>query len=74
MLLLTIIIITNTGKTVPIIHLIIIFKAKQVFKEMHNFINKFIFYNIPALKVYINNQGARFILAIKKLTKEDIQI
>jgi len=53
--LLTIVTIINTSKTVPIIHLIIISKAKQVFKEMHNFINKFMFYNIPVLKVYISN-------------------
>ena len=36
--------------------------------------NKFIFYNIPALKVYISNQGAGFVLAIEKLTEEDIQM
>jgi len=53
--LLTIVIITNTSKTVPIIYLIIISKAEQVFKEMYNFINKFIFYDIPVLKVYISN-------------------
>ena len=53
--LLTIVIIINTSKTVLIIHLIIISKAKQVFKEMHNFINKFMFYNIPTLKVYIGD-------------------
>ena len=53
--LLTVIIIINISKTVLIIYLIIIFEAKQVFKEMYNFINKFIFYNIPSLKVYINN-------------------
>ena len=41
---------------------------------MYNFINKFIFYNIPGLKVYIGNQGAGFILAIEKFIKEDIQI
>ena len=41
---------------------------------MHNFINKFIFYNIPILKVYISDQGASFVLATKKLTKEDIQM
>ena len=62
----------NTNKTVLIIYLFILFKAKQVFKKMHNFINKFIFYNIPSLKVYISNQGAGFILAIKKLAEEDI--
>ena len=72
MLLLTIVTITNTGKIVLIIYLLVLFKAKQVFKEIYNFINKFIFYNIPSLKVYINNQGAGFILAIKKLIKEDI--
>ena len=32
------------------------------------------FYNIPALKVYISDQGASFILAIEKLIQEDIQI
>ena len=53
--LLTIVIIINTGKIVLIIHLIIISKAKEVFKEMHNFINKFMFYNIPTLKVYIGD-------------------
>ena len=72
--LLTIVTIINTSKTVLIIYLIIISKAKQVFKEMHNFINKFMFYNIPALKVYISDQGASFILAIEKLIQEDIQI
>ena len=45
-----------------------------MFKEIYNFINKFIFYNIPSLKVYIGDQGASFILAIKKLIEEDIQI
>jgi succinylarginine dihydrolase len=70
--LLTIITITNTSKTVLIIYSLILFKAKQVFKEIHNFINKFIFYNIPGLKVYISDQGAGFILATKKLVKEDI--
>jgi len=58
---------TNTGKTVPIMHLIIISKTEQVFKEIHNFINKFMFYNIPALKVYIGDQRAGFVSAIKKL-------
>ena len=53
--LLIVVITTNTSKIVLIIHLIIISKAEQVFKEMHNFINKFIFYNISALKVYISN-------------------
>ena len=51
----TVITIMNTGKTVLIIYLLILFKAEQVFKEIHNFINKFIFYNIPSPKVYINN-------------------
>jgi len=53
--LLTVVIIINTGKTVLIIHLIIISKAKQVFEEMYNFINKFMFYDIPVLKVYIGD-------------------
>jgi hypothetical protein len=53
--LLTVVTIINTGKIVLIIHLIIISKAKQVFKEIYNFINKFIFYDIPALKVYIGD-------------------
>jgi hypothetical protein len=43
-----------------------------VFKEIHNFINKFMFYNIPGLKDYISDQGAGFILATKKLAKGDI--
>ena len=34
---------------------------------MHNFINKFMFYNIPIPKVYIGDQGAGFILTTKKL-------
>ena len=70
--LLTVITITNTSKTVLIIYLLVLSKAKQVFNEMHDFINKFIFYNIPGLKVYISNQGAGFILAIEKLIEEDI--
>jgi hypothetical protein len=41
---------------------------------MHNFINKFIFYNIPNLKDYISDQGAGFILATEKFIKGDIQI
>ena len=45
-----------------------------MFKEIYNFINKFIFYNIPSLKVYIGDQGAGFILATEKLAEEDIQI
>ena len=72
MLLLTIITIINTSKTVLIIYLFILFKAKQVFKEIYNFINKFIFYNIPSLKVYIGNQGVSFVLATEKLMEEDI--
>ena len=55
-------------------HLLILSKAEQVFKEIHNVIIEFIFYNIPSLKVYISNQGAGFILATEKLIKEDIQI
>jgi hypothetical protein len=43
-----------------------------VFKEIHDFINEFIFYNIPSLKVYISNQGAGFILTTEKFTEEDI--
>jgi hypothetical protein len=43
-----------------------------VFKEMHDFINKFMFYNIPSLKDYINNQGVGFILTTEKLIKGDI--
>ena len=70
--LLTIITTINTSKIVPIMYLLVLFKAKQVFKEIHNFINKFMFYNIPSLKVYISNQGAGFILAIEKLIEEDI--
>ena len=72
--LLTIVIIINTSKTVLIIYLIIISEAEQVFKEIYNFINKFMFYNIPVLKVYIGDQGAGFILATKKLIQEDIQM
>ena len=53
--LLTVVIITNTSKIVLIIYLIIIFKAKYIFKEIYNFINKFIFYNIPIPKIYISN-------------------
>ena len=53
--LLTVVTIINTSKTVLIIHSIIISKAEQVFKEIYNFINKFMFYNIPALKVYIGD-------------------
>ena len=54
-LLTVVIIIINTSRIVLIIYLIIIFKAEKVFKEIYNFINKFIFYNIPALKVYIGD-------------------
>ena len=53
--LLTVITTINTSKIVLIIHLLILFKAEQVFKEIHNFINKFIFYNIPSPKIYISN-------------------
>ena len=74
MLLSTVITTINTSKTVLIIHLLILFKAEQVFKEIYDFINEFIFYNIPGLKVYIGDQGAGFILAIEKFIKEDIQI
>jgi len=49
------VIIINTSKTVLIMYLIIISKAKQVFKEMHNFINEFMFYDILILKVYISD-------------------
>ena len=31
------------------------------------------FYNIPSPKVYINNQGAGFILITEKLAEEDIR-
>ena len=51
----TVIIITNTGKIVLIIYSLVLFKAEWVFKEIYNFINKFIFYNISGLKVYISN-------------------
>ena len=70
--LLTVITIMNTGKTVLIIHLLVLSEAEQVFKEIYNFINKFMFYDIPGLKVYIGDQGAGFILAIKKLIDKDI--
>ena len=70
--LLTVITIINTSKTVLIIYLLILFEAEQLFKEIYNFINEFIFYNIPGLKVYISDQGAGFILATKKFAKEDI--
>jgi hypothetical protein len=53
--LLTIITTTNTSKIVLIIHLLVLSEAKQVFKEMHDFMNEFMFYNIPGLKVYIGN-------------------
>ena len=55
MLLSTVVTIINTGKIVLIIYLFILFKAEQVFKEIYNFINKFIFYDIPSLKVYISD-------------------
>ena len=70
----TIITTINTNKIVLIIYLFILSKAEQVFKEIYDFINKFIFYNILSLKVYIGDQGAGFILAIEKLIKEDIQM
>ena len=41
---------------------------------MHDFINEFMFYNIPGLKVYISDQGAGFVLATEKLAEEDIQM
>ena len=72
--LLTIITIINTGKTVLIIYLLVLFKAKWVFREIYDFINKFMFYNIPSLKGYINNQGVSFILTTEKFIEEDIQI
>jgi hypothetical protein len=72
MLLLTIITTINTGKTVLIMYSFVLFKAEQVFKEIHNFINKFMFYNIPSLKDYISNQGVGFILATEKFAKGDI--
>ena len=46
---------TNTSKIVLIIYLLILSKAEQVFKEIYDFINEFIFYNIPGLKVHIGN-------------------
>jgi len=36
-------------------HLLVLFEAKQVFKEMHDFINEFMFYDIPGLKVHIGD-------------------
>jgi hypothetical protein len=53
--LLTIVTIINTSKTVLIIYLLILSEAEWVFKEIYNFINEFIFYNIPSLKVYISD-------------------
>ena len=41
--------ITNTGKTVQIMHLFVLSKAEQVFKEMHDFINEFIPNQIKAI-------------------------
>ena len=72
--LLTVVTTINTNKIVLIIYSLILSKAEQVFKEIHNFINKFIFYNIPSLKVHISNQGVGFILATEKFAKEDIQM
>ena len=74
MLLLTVVTTINTSKIVLIIYSLILFKAEQVFKKIYNFINEFMFYNIPSLKVYISNQGAGFVLAIKKFVEEDIQM
>ena len=51
----TIVTTTNIGKIVLIIHLLVLSKAEQVFKEIYDFINKFIFYNISNLKVYISD-------------------
>ena len=70
----TVVTTTNTGKTVPIMHSIIISEAEQVFEEMHNFMNEFMFYDIPAPKVYIGDQGAGFVSATEKLVQEDIQM
>ena len=72
--LLTVITTTNTGKTVPIMHSLVLFKAEQVFKEMHNFMNKFMFYDILGPKVHIGDQGAGFVSATEKLAEEDIQM
>ena len=55
-------------------YLFVLSKAKQVFKEIHNFINKCMFYNILSPKVYIGDQGTGFISATKKLTEKDIQM
>ena len=70
----TVITIMNTSKTVLIMYSLVLSKAKQVFKEMHDFINKFIFYDILGPKVHIGDQGAGFVLAIEKLAEEDIQM
>ena len=70
--LLTLVTITNTGKTVLIMYLLVFSEAEQVFKEMHDFMNKFMFYDIPSLKVHIGDQGAGFIVATLKLAEEDI--
>jgi len=51
----TVVTMTNTGKTIPIMHLLVLSEAEQVFKEMHDFMNKFIFYNIPGPKVHIGD-------------------
>ena len=74
MLLLTVVTIINTSKIVLIMYSLVLSKAEQVFKKIYNFINKFIFYNIPGLKVYISNQGAGFVLATEKFAEKDIQI
>ena len=70
----TVITTTNTGKIVLIIYLLVLFKAEQVFKEIYDFINKFMLYNIPGLKVYISDQGASFVLAIEKFVEKNIQM
>ena len=70
----TVVTTTNTSKIVPIIHSLVLSKAEQVFKEIHDFINEFMFYDIPGLKIYIGDQGAGFILATEKLAEEDIQM
>jgi len=53
--LLTLVTTTNIDKTVLIMYLLVLSEAEQVFKEIHDFINKFIFYDILGLKVYIGN-------------------
>ena len=70
----TVITTTNTGKTVPIMHSLVLSEAEQVFKEMHDFMNEFMFYDIPGPKVHIGDQGAGFVSATEKLAEEDIQM